>query len=86
MSGSTLAPDLVNGAVEMLMRDSVEYQKMDFANCLIDLGAVCFVDGAGVIDDSVMVAALQERGWVNPTKWDCFSPKTGKVIENPFDS
>jgi hypothetical protein len=83
-SGSTLAPDLVEVAVQGFLEDP-DIQKQEFMLCMIDAQAICFIDGAGLMSEEEIQMRLGERGWSNPTKWDCFWPKTKTVVENPFD-
>ncbi len=83
-SGSTMAPDLVEMAVQRYLEDP-DVQKQEFILCMMDAQALCFFDGAEVISDEEIQLKLGERGWSNPTKWDCFWPKTKTVVENPYD-
>ena len=83
-SGSTLAPDLVEMAVQRFLEDP-DVQKQEFILCMMDAQALCFFDGAGIMPDEEIQLKLVERGWSNPTKWDCFWPKTKTVVENPYD-
>jgi hypothetical protein len=82
-SGSTLAPDLIEVAVQGFLEDP-DIQKQEFLLCMIDAQALCFFDGAGIMSDEDIQLKLVERGWSNPTKWDCFWPKTKTVVENPY--
>ena len=83
-SGSTLAPDLLDEAVQGYLEDP-DVQKRQFMGCMMDAQAVCFIEGAGIMPDEEIQLKLVERGWSNPTKWDCFWPKTKTVVENPYD-
>jgi len=83
-SESTLAPELIEAAVQGIVEDP-DIQKQEFMVCMMDAQAVCFIDGAGLVSDEQIQMRLDELGWSKPTKWDCFWPKTKTVVENPFD-
>ena len=58
-----------------------ERRRLDFSSCLIDEGALCYID----IDLGVDIKQLLvERGWDNPTPWDCYWPNSKLVTTNPF--
>ena len=77
-------PDLLDEAVQGYLEDP-DVQKRQFMGCMMDAQAVCFIEGAGIMPDEEIQLKLVERGWSNPTKWDCFWPKTKTVVENPYD-
>ncbi len=82
-TGPTIAPELVDGVVEMLVNDP-EAQKTEYTLCMGDRGALCFIDGGELFADEQIADLLKERGWSSPTKWDCYWPETNKVATNPF--
>jgi hypothetical protein len=56
-------------------------RKLDFSSCLIDEGALCYIE----IDLGVDIKQLLiERGWDSPTPWDCYWPNSEMVTTNPF--
>ena len=84
-TGSTFAPELIDAGIKTIISDP-DTQKMEFASCMVDADALCFLTGDSFpISDQDMKALFVERGWAQPTKWDCFWPKTKTVVENPFD-
>ena len=64
------------------MFDDPDAPRVDFANCLIDEGALCYLKFDEVPIDYKPL--LVERGWANPTVWDCYWPKSKMVTTNPF--
>ena len=61
--------------------DTPDRRRMDFASCLMDEGALCYVQTDGLPDIKPL---LIERGWENPTPWDCYWQKSDIVTNNPF--
>ena len=64
------------------MFDDPDAPRVDFAKCLIDEGALCYLKFDEVPIDYKPL--LVERGWANPTVWDCYWPKSKMVTTNPF--
>ena len=56
-------------------------RRLDFSSCLTDEGALCYVQSEELIDIKPL---LIERGWANPTPWDCYWPKSKMTTANPF--
>lgn len=56
-------------------------RRLDFSICLTDEGALCYVQSDELTDIKPL---LIQRGWTNPTPWDCYWPKSKMTTANPF--
>lgn len=83
-ANGAIPSEVLEMAGESLSSDR-ETKLIVFAECMQTKGAECFVDLSVIgYSNEAVERELVSRGWADPVLWDCYWPKTGQTVTNPF--